>query len=191
MANTKITARKKFSCPLCPFESYLAPVLGKHILNCKKGNEKLPKPFACDKCSFKTTKSVYLSRHKRKNHTTGPATHNNDISDWEKDPGELISEDLTMTDSESTEEQVAGPSLHIKQKLAESCSAIVALDPTVRKPTHPAKVWAPKPVPSSSKEFKSVEVQTESTVRRVVKTITKYRDGDKDVKIIETLHYDV
>ena len=102
MANTKITKAKENKCPLCECD-----VNGnqwrEHLMICNGGR------FPCNICGKLFKKSVYLIRHKKKFHEQNTEKveavdkskeEDEERESWfEQDPGEVIRETLSLSES--------------------------------------------------------------------------------------------
>ncbi|XP_021343510.1 uncharacterized protein LOC110454062 [Mizuhopecten yessoensis] len=219
MVKTKSTPRKQ--CPMCSFRADDLDVMRNHILEC--GLETMEKKtLACPDCSYKTFRAANMTRH-RKRHTdstgnvckdvsttlaadrpstsTSTVTVNTDVESWSnQDPGDLLGEISDSSENNSTSED-------------EGNGLLVGR--TVRKPTRPEPVQAPKrkqdpksfarphpkdpvnmvPMPVTSGRptakklctyvHRATQTEEVKTSRRTVTKTTRYSEDGRDIEVVE------
>ena len=177
------------------------------------------KTLSCSECSYQTFRAANMTRHrKRHDDPTGVSkvatktaasasdrpstvnsvvtTVNTDVESWhDQDPGDLLGE-------------VSGSSVDNDSSSEDECSS-VQMGRTIRKPTRPIPVAAPKrklphpkdpinmvPVPIGSlpsvKKVCHVGIQTDleqPASRRTVTKTTKYTEEGRDIEIVEYFEF--
>ena len=183
MPLTKITPRKYSLCPSCKkdirWEDYLA-----HTRQCRK--PKLQKNLECSVCKSLFTKKANLNKHVRKFHpvsateTSSAETSSEELTsvekpkdsktgcdEWDSDPAIQLDYEEESGDSSSGSETC---DIDKTIKFTQEKSDVLEIGRTIRKPTEPEKVRAPKRLKDS--EVKEVEVKKPKLDSKVKETVS-------------------
>ena len=183
MPLTKITPRKYSLCPSCKkdfrWEVYLA-----HTRQCRK--PKLQKNLACSVCKSLFTKKANLNKHVRKFHpvsateTSSAETSSEELTslekpkdaktgcdEWDSDPAIQLDYEEESGDSSSESE---ASDIDKTIKFTTEKADELEIGRTIRKPTEPEKVRAPKRLKDS--KAKEVEVKKPKLDSKVKETVS-------------------
>lgn len=154
MVNTKVTPRKDPKCPMCPFRSADKEAMRAHLVVC--GMNKMERTYKCASYDYATDKNSNLQRHKKR--------HVVAVSSESTEPRKESTEDEWMRSDPGNLEDILGVSLSEQEKSESSSSSSdeseneePELDPTIRKPTTPEPVCAPKRKSCEEKQSSSVK----------------------------------
>ncbi|XP_056001584.1 uncharacterized protein LOC125656620 [Ostrea edulis] len=219
MPQTKLTPRKEHKCPMCRFRSFDMVEITKHITECglKQMDQK---KYLCDRveCSFSTNKLWNLNRHKKRNFDLEQQKVTTSLSnasqsdngkemddDWENaDPGDLrsILGEISETESEaevtvirkdeklSAEAEAAKNPLHVGRVLRKPTSLIPVTTPKRKEPLSSSTGVPARPI-IKRPHLTETGTQTEGrSVHRVEWTITKWKEGNKDIEHIVMIEED-